>query len=85
SPVVVKKPCEKKVVCEREEEEIQEKNEGEVEQKNEFEIEEEVTSENEGEVEKQRRIKEDSSDKKSLASESKYQEPSPYARVPFPR
>ncbi|MCI60090.1 hypothetical protein A2U01_0081345, partial [Trifolium medium] len=54
----------------------------------ECEIEEEVTSENEGEVEKQRSVKEDSSvkrGKKSLASEPKYQDPSPYARVPFPR
>ncbi|MCI78208.1 hypothetical protein A2U01_0099478, partial [Trifolium medium] len=47
-----------------------------------------VTSENEGEVEKQRRVEKDSSakkDKKPLASESRYQDPSPYARVPFPR
>ncbi|MCI42666.1 hypothetical protein A2U01_0063903, partial [Trifolium medium] len=87
SPVVVTKPCEKKVASEREEE-IEEKSEGEVEQKNECEIEEEVTSEIEGEVEKQKRVKEDPSvkkGKKSLVSEPKYQDPSPYARVPFPR
>ncbi|MCI82739.1 hypothetical protein A2U01_0104013, partial [Trifolium medium] len=56
--------------------------------KNECENEEEVTSEFEGEVEKQRRVKEDSSVKKGkklLASEPKSQDPSPYARIPFPR
>ncbi|MCH93279.1 hypothetical protein A2U01_0014227, partial [Trifolium medium] len=44
--------------------------------------------ENEGEVEKQKRVKEDSSvkrDKKSLVSEPRPQDPSPYARIPFPR
>ncbi|MCI60223.1 hypothetical protein A2U01_0081478, partial [Trifolium medium] len=86
--VVVKKPCEKKVASEREEEEIEEKIEGEVEQKSECEIKEEVTSEIEGEVEKQKRVNEDSSVKKvkkSLVDEPKCQDPSPYARVSFPR
>ncbi|MCI69727.1 hypothetical protein A2U01_0090990, partial [Trifolium medium] len=57
-------------------------------QKSECEIEEEVTSEIEGEVETQKRVEKDSSvkkGKKSLANDSKSQDTSPYARVPFPR
>ncbi|MCI53914.1 hypothetical protein A2U01_0075161, partial [Trifolium medium] len=76
SPVVVEKPCEKKVASEEEEDESEEKNEGEVEQKSDCEIEEESKSKL---VEKDSSVKKG---KKPLANESKYQDPSPYARVP---
>ncbi|MCI54664.1 hypothetical protein A2U01_0075914, partial [Trifolium medium] len=84
----VEKPSEKKVSSEREEDKSEGRYEGEVEQKSECEIEEEDTSEIEGEVEKPKRVEKDSSvkkGKKSLTNDSKSLEPSPYARIPYPR